>query len=142
MAKVLYLILVVLTLIWISPFNNGALGTPVFHSIQPTESHSDVGGADQQHAPKFENSLEQDLSARIVEDTNLSDNQDGYEEEEEEVDCPPGKFYNIRGMRCVPIKCVGGNRFRDKETGECLIRKSFAQFSNSGGEKSLSRYNP
>ncbi|XP_021960561.1 uncharacterized protein LOC110856382 isoform X2 [Folsomia candida] len=73
----------------------------------------------------------------------LDNNHGDYEvEEEEEVDCPSRQFWHIRGQRCVPLVCIGGNRFRDPASGECLIRKSFAQFGDSsGGERSLSRYN-
>ncbi|CAL8094406.1 unnamed protein product [Orchesella dallaii] len=43
--------------------------------------------------------------------------------EPEEPECPDGHFYHIRGLMCVPFDCPGGNQFRNKHTGECILRK-------------------
>jgi hypothetical protein len=53
---------------------------------------------------------------------------DGSDDDEDEKECPDGEFWNIRGRRCVPLRCRGGNQYRDKETGQCVIG-SLQQFA-------------
>ncbi|OXA37670.1 uncharacterized protein LOC110862339 [Folsomia candida] len=44
--------------------------------------------------------------------------------------CQAGFWWHLRGHRCVPVKCLGGNKLRDPATGEC-IRKSRRKFNKS-----------
>ncbi len=50
-----------------------------------------------------------------------------FHENDDDNKCLPGFWWHLRGERCVPEKCLGGNKFRDRDTGEC-IRKSWRKF--------------
>jgi len=43
--------------------------------------------------------------------------------EDEEPECGESEYWHIRGMRCVPVSCPGGNNWRDVHSGECILRK-------------------
>lgn len=105
--KVLHFVAAMLISISLINFRR-AYGSPIQN---PTKTPSEVEGP--QHNSAEPENPEEDLSAL------LSDHHEdgGYDEEEEEVECPPGQWYHIRGQRCVPQVCVGGNRFRDITTG-------------------------
>jgi len=42
-------------------------------------------------------------------------------DDDEDQECPTGQYWHIRGRRCVPFRCRGGNQYRDSATGQCII---------------------
>lgn len=52
----------------------------------------------------------------------ISGSEEGPEESEEER-CPDRMYFHIRGRRCVPLTCPGGNQWRDQVTGECILKR-------------------
>lgn len=40
----------------------------------------------------------------------------------EEQECPEDQFWHIRGLKCVPYDCPGGNTWRDSKTGDCILK--------------------
>lgn len=49
---------------------------------------------------------------------------DYYFGEPDDAQCSQEEFWHVRGLRCVPYECPGGNQFRNMNTGECML-KSF-----------------
>lgn len=43
--------------------------------------------------------------------------------EDEDPECPEDQFYHIRGKQCVPLTCPGGNLWRDRDTGMCILKR-------------------
>lgn len=44
-------------------------------------------------------------------------------DDDEERDCGDTHFWHLRGRRCVPLQCPGGNAYRSPENGECILRR-------------------
>jgi hypothetical protein len=59
-------------------------------------------------------------------DNDLSDN---YGDSSEEEECANGYWFHIRGRRCVPNRCIGGIKFRNRDTGDCIIRQDYIKFA-------------
>lgn len=104
------------------------------HTIYPDpkyDNNKDRG----QITPNISEDDNNEMENKIHQDPNLNlpMNLDEAEEsqwQEEEPECPKGLWWHIRGRACVPLKCLGGNKFRDVETGKC-IRKSLRKFNKS-----------
>ncbi|CAL8094409.1 unnamed protein product [Orchesella dallaii] len=48
----------------------------------------------------------------------------------EEPECEDGMYYHVRGKRCVPLRCPGGNTWRDRDTGECILKHYRSPYRN------------
>lgn len=73
-------------------------------------------------------SMESERTKVSTEEESKQDDKDGeyeYEYDElhpEEEECPEDKFWHVRGLKCVPFDCPGGNTWRDRNTGDCILK--------------------
>lgn len=75
----------------------------------------------EQERETVKSSAEKDESQQEKED----DDEYEYEYDElqpEEQECPEDQFWHIRGLKCVPYDCPGGNTWRDSKTGDCILK--------------------
>lgn len=70
--------------------------------------------------------LEENVEEKGVEaNAQKSDDDYAYDYDEirpEEQECPEDKYWHIRGLKCVPFDCPGGNAWRDRDTGDCILK--------------------
>ncbi len=57
--------------------------------------------------------------------------------EDDEDRCPEEMYWHARSFKCVPFLCPGGNQFRNKHSGDCLLKHypSLIKFSDDLEER-------
>lgn len=75
------------------------------------------------------------ISKKSADSENGDDYYEDYYHELEEPECEEGFYWHIRGLKCVPVDCPRGNQFRDRHTGDCLLRQY--GFNNDNRDRQL-----
>lgn len=77
-----------------------------------------------------------DVKRSVAENENFGEYDEYYFPGSDEQQCPGGYYWHVRGFKCVPFECPGGNQFRDKHTGDCTLRSYGLSTGDNRGPQS------